>query len=140
MAASVHITHWQVDARQYPHPDVHGKASHFPTPWNAALVVKAPPCDERPSIEFKISSRGAKILNSTVVDSTSRPLYSISSDESRTTLLAQRDSSKVATINWDHSSPRMAFRGKKFKCKDWLPYAGPDTEYVLLLLVHASPF
>ena len=139
MAASVHITHWQVDACQYPHPDVHGKTSHFPTPLHAALV-KAPPCDERPSIEFKISSRGAKILNAVVVDSTSRPIYSISSDESRTTLLSQRDSSKVATINWDRISPRMVFRGKKFKCKDWLQYAGPDTEYVLLLLVHASPF
>ena len=138
MAASVHVTHWQVDARQYPHSYVHGKTSQFTTPRNAALA-KAPPCNERPSIELKISSRGAKILNAVVADSASRPLYSISSDESRTTLLSQRDSSKVATINWDRSSPRMVFRGKKFKCKEWLHYVESDSEYVSLLLVHASP-
>ena len=73
-----------------------------------------------------------------MLNSTARPLYSISSDESHTTLLTQKDSSKAATINWDHSSPRMVFRGKKVKCKEWLPYVGPDTKYVLLLLVHAS--
>ena len=136
MTASVHVTHWQVDARQHPHPYVHGRTSHFSTPRNAALV-KAPPCNERPSIELKISSRGAKILNAVVVDSAARSLYSISSDESRTTLLSQRDSSKVATINWDRSSPRLVFRGKKFKCKEWLSYFESASEYVFLLLVHA---
>ena len=139
MAAPVHVTHWQVpqvDARQYPHPNVHGKTPQCPTPWNAALVGP-PRSNKRPSFEFKISSRGAKILNAVVLDSTARPLYSISSDESCTTLLTQKDSSKAATINWDHSSPRMVFRGKKVKCKEWLPYVGHDTKYVLLL-VHAS--
>jgi hypothetical protein len=102
-------------------------------------LVEEPRPNERPSIEFKISSRGAKILNAAVVDSASRPLYNISGDESQTTLLLQRDSTKVATINWDRSSPRMVFRGKKFKCKEWLARVGPDTEYVLFLFMHASP-
>ena len=137
MAASAHLQ--VLDARQYSHPYGHGRTSHTPTPWNEVLV-DPPLSNERPSIEFKISSRGAKIINAVVVDSAARPLYSISSDESRTTLLLQKDSSKIATINWDRSSPRMVFRGKKFKCKEWLPRAGPDTEYILLLLLHASSF
>jgi hypothetical protein len=125
MAASLHVTHWQVSTRQYPHTYDHGK--------------KAPRSNERPSIELKISGSGPEILNAVVTDSTDRPLYSISSDESRTTLLMQKDSTGVATIDWDRSSPRMVFRGKKAKCKEWLLRAGPETEYVLFLLPHASP-
>jgi hypothetical protein len=139
MATSVHDTHLQVSARQHPHPDGHGRPSHSINS-SATLIEPSPrpPCsNERPSIELKISSRGANILNAVVVDSAGRPLYSISSDESRTALLAQRDNSKVATIDWDRSSPRMVFRGKKVKCKEWLPRTGPDTEYVLFLLTHA---
>jgi hypothetical protein len=114
MAASLHVTHWQVSTRQYPHTYDHGK--------------KAPRSNERPSIELKISGSGPEILNAVVTDSTDRPLYSISSDESRTTLLMQKDSTGVATIDWDRSSPRMVFRGKKAKCKEWLLRAGPETE------------
>jgi hypothetical protein len=141
MATSVHATHWQVSAIQYTHPYVHGRTSHSLTPWNATdtTLVEAPRSNERPSIELKISSRGAKILNAVVADSAGRPLYTISGDESQTTLLSHRDSTKVATINWDRSSPRMVFRGKKFKCKEWLARVEPDTEYVLFLLRHASP-
>jgi hypothetical protein len=111
MAALVHVTHWQVSARQYPQPYGLGKKAN-----------------ERPSIELKISGSGPKVLNAVVADSADRPLYSISSDESRTILLLQKDSTKVATIDWDRSSPRMVFRGKKVKCKEWLQRAGPDTE------------
>jgi hypothetical protein len=135
---SVHATHGPVSARQYSHPYIHGGTPYPPAPSNATLV-EAPRSNKRPSIELKISSRGAKTLNAVVVNSAGQPLYSISSDESRTTLLSQRDSSKVATINWDRSSPRMVFRGKKIKCKEWLARVGPDTEYVLLFLQRASP-
>lgn len=117
----------QVSAGGYPHAYDHDRSSPPPTPLSETLV-EAPRSDERPSIELKISGSGASILNAIVVDPAGRPLYSISSNESRTTLLSQRDSSKVATIDWDHSSPRMVFRGKKVKCKEWLPRAGPDTE------------
>jgi hypothetical protein len=124
MAAPVHAM--QVSAGGYPHAYDHDRSSP-PTPLSETLV-EVPRSDERPSIELKISGSGASILNAIVVDPAGRPLYSISSNESRTTLLSQRDSSKVATIDWDHSSPRMVFRGKKVKCKEWLPRAGPDTE------------
>jgi hypothetical protein len=125
MATPVHAM--QVSAGGYPHAYDHDRSSPPPTPLSETLV-EAPRSDERPSIELKISGSGASILNAIVVDPAGRPLYSISSNESRTTLLSQRDSSKVATIDWDHSSPRMVFRGKKVKCKEWLPRAGPDTE------------
>jgi hypothetical protein len=125
MAAPNHAT--QVSAGGYPHARNPIRSSHPPTPSNVALV-EAPRSNERPSIELKISSRGARILNAVVVDSTGRPLYSISSDESHTKLISQRDTTNVATIDWDRSSPRMVFRGKKVKCKEWLPRARPDTE------------
>ena len=127
MVASVlHATHWQVSARQYPHPYGHGKT--------------APRSNcERPSIKLKISSCGPKILNAIVVDSAGRALYSISSDENHTTLLSQRDSTKAATIDWDRSSPRMIFRGKKVKCKEWLPRVGPGTECVLTPSARLAP-
>lgn len=63
-------------------------------------------------------------------DAAGRPLYSISSNSKRTKLLSHRDNAEVATIEWDRSSPRMVFRVKKIKCKEWLPLAGPTTEYV----------
>jgi len=46
-------------------------------------------------------------------------------------MLSHKDNFEVATIDWDHSSPRMVFRGKKLKCKEWLTRAGrpgPKTE------------
>jgi len=95
-------------------------------------LVEPPRSNERPSIELKISSSRDKIVNAIVVDPAGRPLYSVSSDESRTKLLSLRDNTEVATVNWDRSSPRMVFRGKKVKCKDWLPRAGPDTESRIL--------
>ena len=86
--------------------------------------------NERPSIELKISSSGAKILNAVVVlCPTGRPLYSISNNKNRTKLLSHKDDAEVATIDWNRSSPRMVFRGKKVKCKDWLPRAAPENEY-----------
>ena len=99
-------------------------------------MVEEPCSDERPSIELKISRHGANILNAVVIDPAGRPLYTISSSGSRKTLLSQRNGTEVATIDWDRSSPRMVFRGKKVKCKEWLPRTGPDTEYVLMLMTH----
>jgi hypothetical protein len=117
----------QISAGRYPPVRDHVRSPPPPTPFNVALV-EAPRPNERPSIELKISSHGTKILNSVVVDSTGQPLYFISSDESHMKLISQKDNAEVATINWDRSSPRMVFRGKKVKCKDWLPRARPDTK------------
>ena len=128
----------QVSAAEYPHRDWQGNGRSPPPPTLlSATLVNGPRSNERPSIKLKISSSGANIVNSVVVDPAGLPLYTISSDESRTEFLSQKDNTKVATIDWDRSSPRMVFRGKKIKCKDWLPRAGPDTEYVLQLLPHA---
>ena len=133
-ATAVYAT--QVFAGRYPHEHGHGRTSPPPSPLSATLV-EPPHSHERPSIELKISSSRDKIVNATIVDPAGRPLYSISSDDSRTKLLSLRDNTEVATINWDRSSPRMVLRGKKVKCKEWLPRAGPDTEYVLLSLSRA---
>ena len=121
----------QVSAGGYPHEHGYDRTSIHSTPLSPTLV-EANRHTDRSSIELKFSSSGAKIVNSVVVDPAGRPLYSISSDSRRTKLHSQRDNTEVATINWDRSSPRMVFRGRKLKCKDWLQRAGPDTEYVLM--------
>lgn len=120
--------------RSYPPPSILSANSE-----NTCSSVAS---NERPSIELKISSSGAEILNAVVVLCPSgRPLYSISSNKNRTKLLSHKDDAEVATIDWNRSSPRMVFRGKKIKCKDWLPRAAPETEYELIapFRSHRSP-
>jgi hypothetical protein len=117
----------QVSAGGYPHTHGYGSTSIHSTPLSLTLV-DATRYTERPSIELKFSGSGAKIVNAFVADPAGRPLYSISSNSKRTKLLSHKDNIEVATVEWDRSSPRMVFRGKKVKCKDWLPLAGPDTE------------
>jgi len=118
----------EVSAGGYPYAHDFRSDSPPPTP----TLVNAPQFIERPSVDLKISSSGANIVNANVVDASGRALYSISSDSKRMKIRSHRDNTEVATVEWDRSSPRMVFRGKKVKCKDWLPLAGPDTEYVPL--------
>lgn len=87
---------------------------------------------ERPSVKLKIPGGSSDIFNSVVVSASGQSLYSISSNSKRTTLVSCRDNVEVATVEWDRSSPRMVFRRKKMKCKEWLPLAGPDTEARML--------
>ncbi|KAH9033364.1 hypothetical protein EDB85DRAFT_2274775 [Lactarius pseudohatsudake] len=130
MAASAVYT--QVSAGGYPHAYDYDNMPPPLTPLSATLVETTRHI-ERPSIELKFSSSGANIVNSVVIDAAGRPLYTILSDSKRTKLLSHRDNTEIATVEWDRSSPRMVFRGKKIKCKEWLPLAGPDTESRLLV-------
>jgi len=107
-----------------------------PTFPNATLVNTAR-LNERPSVKLKIPSGKSNVLNSAVVGAAGQSLYTISSNSKRTTFVACKDNLEIATVQWDRSIPRMVFRRKKMKCKDWLPLAGPGTESVqasLLLL------
>ena len=133
MASSV-VYPTQVSVGRYPHAHGHGITSSTLISLRPTLVNE-PRNIERPSIELTFSSSGAKIINANVVGPADRPLYFISSDSKCTKLLSQRDNTEVATVEWDHSSPRMVLRGKKMKCKEWLPLAGPETEYVLMTLL-----
>lgn len=108
--------------RDFAHRDVLPPAS--PT------LVNAPRYTERSSVKLKIPNGSSNIVNSVVVDAVGRSLFSISSNSKRTMLVSCTNDVKVATIEWDRSSPRIVFGGKKMKCKDWLPRAGPETEYV----------
>ena len=87
---------------------------------------------ERPSLKLRIPGGASNILNSTVVDTAGQTLYSTLSDSKRTKLVSYTDNTEVATIQWDRHSPRMVFRRKKIKCKEWLKLAGPNNEYVLI--------
>jgi hypothetical protein len=87
---------------------------------------------ERPSLKLRIPGGASNILNSTVVDTASQSLYSILSDSKHTKLISTRDNIEVATIQWDRHSPRMVFRGKKMKCKEWLKLAGTNNEYIFI--------
>jgi hypothetical protein len=86
---------------------------------------------ERPLLKLRIPGGASNILNSTVIDTTGgQSLYSTLSDSKRTKLVSYRDNVEIVTIQWDRHSPRMVFRGKKMKCKEWLKLAGPDNEYM----------
>ena len=85
---------------------------------------------ERQPLKLRIPGGASNILNSTVVNTAGQPLYSTLSDSKHTKLVSYRDNVEVATIQWDHHSPRMAFRRKKMKCKEWLKLAGPNNEYM----------
>ena len=100
-----------------------------PPPSPTATLVNVPHRDERPAVKLKISCGGSNILNSIVFDAAGQPLYTVSSNSNRTTFVACQNNDEVATVQWDHSSPRMVFRGKKIKCKNWLPLGGPGIEY-----------
>jgi hypothetical protein len=114
---------------QHSQPTNHGPVSPSSSPQSATFVNTAPVVSERPSVKLKVVSGKTDILNSVVVNTAGQSLYSISSDSKRTTMVACKDNVEVATVNWNRSSPRMVFRRKKMKCKDWLPLTGPETEY-----------
>ena len=85
---------------------------------------------ERPSLKLSFPCGASNILNSAVINAAGQSIYSISSNSKRTTMLSCRGNVEVATVQWDHHSPRMVFRRKKTKCKEWLKLAGPDNEYI----------
>jgi hypothetical protein len=136
-AAAVYAT--QVSAGEYLHPYGHHSASPPPTPLSPTLVNSAH-LTERPSIKLRIPGGGSNIVNSAVINSAGQSLYSVSSNSKRTTLVSCKDKVEVATVEWDCASPRMVFRRKKIRCKEWLPLAGPDTEYMLILPYCLIPF
>ena len=138
MATST-TTSTQVYGSEYSHSDAGTHCRAPPPTLMSASLVETARHNERPSIELKISKSGAKIVNAVVVGPAGRPLYSISTDSKRTKLLCHKDDTEVATVDWDRTSPRMVFRGNKFKCKEWLPRSEPETEYVLILLPHDRP-
>jgi len=100
-----------------------------PPPSPTATLVNPVQGNERPSAKFKILRGKSNILNSVVVDTACQCLYTISSNSKRTTFVAYQNNVEVAIVKWDYSSPRMVLRGKKIKCKKWLPPVGPGTEY-----------
>jgi hypothetical protein len=110
-------------------PTSHGLVSPSSSPQSATRVNTAPVVSERPSVKLKAVGGKSNILNSAVVNAAGQSLYLISGDSKRTTMVACKDNVKVATVEWNRSSPRMTFRQKKMKCKEWLPFARPDTEY-----------
>jgi len=114
----------QVSASEYLNPQSHYRPPS-PTTSLSPTLVNAP----RPSLILRFPCGSSNILNSLVVDAAGQSLYSISSNSKRTTMVSCRDNIGVASVNWDRSSPRMVFRSKKMKCKEWLPITGPESEY-----------
>jgi hypothetical protein len=80
----------------------------------------------RPSLKLSFPCGASNILNSAVINAAGQSLYSISSNSKHTTIVSCRDNAEVATVQWDRHSPRMVFRRKKMKCKEWLKLAGPE--------------
>ena len=117
----------QLSAGEYPHP--YGSAYLSPAPSSTLVNVANSTNRSRPSIKLKIPG-ASDILNSVVVDAAGQSLFSISSTSKRTTFVSNRGDVKVATIEWDRPSPLITLRQRKVKCKEWLPRAAPETEYI----------
>ncbi|KAH9979677.1 hypothetical protein BJV74DRAFT_858037 [Russula compacta] len=138
---SVSPISFQIDIPQPHRSSVNSKCSPtlgygtMPHPLTASstTLVNVPLTGKRPSIKLKFSSRGSAVVNSVVVDPSGRPLYSVSSDWKRTVLASCQDNVDVADIEWDRASPRMVFRHRQMKCRDWLPLAGSETDNCRLL-------
>ena len=114
--------------RNNPHTHSYGPMLS-PHASSTATLVNTAHYNKRPSVKFKIPCGKSNILNSAVVNAAGQSLFKISSNSKRTTFVACKNNVEVATVQWDRSSPRMVFRRKKMKCKEWLPLAGPRTEY-----------
>ena len=85
---------------------------------------------ERSSLKLSFPCGASNTLDSAVINAAGQSIYSISSYSKRTTMLSCKGNIRVATIQWDRHSPRMVFRRKKTKCKEWLKLAGLNNEYV----------
>jgi len=96
---------------------------------NPTLVIDAH-YTERPLLKLSSPCGASNILNTVIINVAGQSLYSISSNSKRTTITSCRDNVEVATVQWDSHSPRMVFRRKKMKCKEWLKLAGPDNECI----------
>ena len=101
-------------------------ASLSPTLVNDAHNIERP----SPLLKLSFTCSASNILNSAVINAAGQSLYSISSDSKRTTMVSCRDNAEVASIQWDRYSPRMVFRCKKMKCKEWLKRAEPGSKYI----------
>ncbi|KAH9985979.1 hypothetical protein BJV74DRAFT_546454 [Russula compacta] len=112
------------------HPYAHRhRVSNSNSLTSSSSTLINPAYPTRPSIKLRISCGSSNILNSEVVDESGRPLYSITSNSKRTTLVSCKDNVEVAAVDWDRANPRVVFREKKMKCKDWLSLAGPETNF-----------
>ena len=119
-----------------------------------------PAYTERTSRKFKITAApGAGMLNAAILDTSGCALYTTSSDAKLKKTTVRRaavpapylDSNSetggaLARVGWDRSSPRVRFlvnddgtelpkksKKHKMKCKEWLPRAGADKQYVIYL-------
>jgi hypothetical protein len=119
----------QVSAGEYSQRHDHHRPPS-PTTSLSPTLVNNTHYTARPSLKLRIAGGASNILNSRVVDAAGQPLYSVSSDSKRTTLVSCRDNVEVATVQWDRHSPRMVFHRKKMKCKEWLKISGPHSEYI----------
>jgi hypothetical protein len=126
--ASGHNSQVSPDGHLQPHGD--HRTPSFATSQSPTTLVNVAHHAERPSLKLRVPGGASNILNATVVDTAGRFLYSTLSDSKRTKLVSYRDNIEVANIQWDRRSPRMVFREKKMKCKEWLKLAGPNNEYM----------
>jgi hypothetical protein len=121
-AASIYNNQWPADE--------YYRAPSPATSLSPTVVSDAHYTGERPSLKLNFPCGASSILNSAVINVAGQSLYSISSNSKRTTVVSCRDNVEVATVQWNRHSPRMVFRRKKMKCKEWLKLAGPDNEYM----------
>jgi hypothetical protein len=115
---------------RYFHPHPYHHRAPFPTYSLSPTRVNNAHDTERPSLKLRFPSGASNILNSSVVNAARQSLYSISSSFKRTTLTSCSDNVEIATVQWDRSSPRMVFRRKKWKRRNWPSRTAPKNDSV----------
>ena len=149
----------------YPHvPDAASASSSSQDLLDLRPSASTPPpaYTERISRKFRITAApGAGMLNTAILDASGRPLYTTTSDAKLKKTTVRRvavpalhsdsnlDTSRdLARVGWDRASPRVRFlssadgtelskksKKHKVKCKEWLPRAGTDTQYVFFFFL-----
>lgn len=94
-------------------------------------------------ITFTFSQPNSKLFDCTISDSLGATPFVISSDQFYNAIIYQYEGTKttikgsdgaiVASVDWEHGSPRMVFGGGGLKCKEWFPY-DKETRYVGFVL------
>ncbi|KAF8498220.1 hypothetical protein F5888DRAFT_231819 [Russula emetica] len=125
MAAAASIYKNRTSADEYYRPP-------SPTTSLSPTLVNDAHYTERPSLKLNLPCGASNVLNSAVINAAGQSLYSISSTSKHTTMVSCKDNVEVATVQWDRHSPRMVFRRKKMKCKEWLKRVDPDSDSRIL--------
>ncbi|KAL0950131.1 hypothetical protein HGRIS_010127 [Hohenbuehelia grisea] len=79
------------------------------------------PSDTPTTITFRFSGSKGSILSSVVTDPWGQSVFSATSTK-KETIISNGARQVIATVDWDHSKPKMYYHGISCRVKDFVPY------------------